>query len=180
MKMNLNLGVSGEALLKHPTACFRLSKAVTRVSDALGFGEFYLNQTKGKFLLPRDLDHVSTSINSSAKGAGMLADLVEDRGLKEEIQRYARRAAKVNSAIRDEIRSAKSESEPSQVPVNELKKTAQELRSMLGDLEAKVEDLCTVAPAPTRPLKVSMAGGAAKKRPIYPRYFVASMGRTRR
>jgi hypothetical protein len=46
MKINLKLGVPTEALLKHPTACFRLSSALTRVQDALAFGQFYVRETK--------------------------------------------------------------------------------------------------------------------------------------
>lgn len=196
--MNLKLGVPTEALLKHPTACFGLSKAMTRVSDSLAFGEFYINNTKTKFLLPRELDHLSASIHTSENSAKLLATLIDDAGLKKEIQSYANTAARFNSTIREKMKSTQKalEKKPAKgnvdtsemIGVDELKKGAERLRKKLAVIESNVEDLCTVQAAPQPPPsslrgfrpRVGMAGSAPKKRPIYPRYFVASMGRSRR
>ncbi len=186
MKMNLRLGVPTEALLKHPTACFRLSKAFTRVSDALSFSEYYLGHTKGD-LRPQDLQHISASIHTSGKSAADLALLVDDPELRKEIQQYSNRAIRINAAIRKGIPTPKNKS-PKGPPLVEMINRAKELREKLKVIDKKVEDLCTVNPPPApykpaataAPARAGMSGVVHRKRPMYPRYFVASMGRSRR
>jgi ribosomal protein L7/L12 len=233
MKLSINLGVPTEALLKHPTVCFRLSRAMTRVSDALVFGEFYLKQTKGPVIAPRDLEHMSASIFSSSKSAEGLALLVDDPDLRKAISAYSVNAQRLNTAIRSNLPSIKTlkakakgqkvKAEPITASFLSIRTAA--LRSKLSEIEKKVEDLCTVrskvemitrhrtktgaglkeakdaieqlkdygplpeasttnvsAPATTSVGRVRMSGSGVtpKKRPMYPRYFVASMGRSRR
>lgn len=201
MKMNLKLGVPTEALLKHPTACFNLSRAMTRVGDALAFGEFYIKETKTKFLLPRELEHVSASIHTSANAAKLLATLIGDGDLKKEIGAYASGADRLNSKIREGLKSTqkalkkttpKAQIDTSKMmEVDQVKKGAERLRKKLATIENSVEDLCKVTPMAgspvadhslrgSQPRRAGMAGGPPRKRPIYPRYFVASMGRSRR
>jgi len=194
MKLNMRLGVPSEALLKHPTACFRLSKAATRVSDALSFGEYYLFNHKGD-LRPKDLQHMSASIHTSARSAEDLAKLVDDAELRKEIEAYTHRAERINASIRKALPSPKfREKKPKAPPLAEMISRAKELREKFKAIDKKVEDLCTVtkpppAPAPTptpvgsstvRSPRVGMSGVVHKKKPLYPRYFVASMGRARR
>lgn len=193
MKLNIKLGVSTEALLKHPTACFGLSKAVTRVSASLSFGEFYLKNTKGNVITPRDLEHVSASIWTSSKSAEDLEKLVDDPELRKAITAYSADARRLNNAIRSSLPSAKAliakakgkQVEPKAVTVPVLKSRTMALRSKLAEIEKKVENLCTVeiklAPLPSLKGRFSTSGTSApRKRPMYPRYFVASMGRSRR
>lgn len=183
MKITTNLGVSTEKALKHPTVCFRLSKMMTRVSDALTFGEFYLRETKGA-LNPQDLHRISASFFSSAKQAKDLALLVDNRELKKAIDAYSKSAVRANNTIRPHLDAKKKTLKaPS---AQSLKLTAQTLRQNLSSIEKKVESLCTVEkpaaltklPSPSAMQgRVTMAGSF--KKPIYPRYFVASMGRSR-
>lgn len=194
MKMNVRLGVSTEALLKHPTACFRLSKAATRVSDALSFGEFYLANSKGGgVLLPRDLHHISAAFHTSGKSAEDLAILVDDPELRKEIQDYSKHAIRINNQVRRGMPNLKSKVEKKglkSITMSEMITKTSDLRKKALEIGKKVEDLCTVtAPAVSEKPKpavsgahgrVSMSGTTNKKRPMYPRYFVASMGRSRR
>jgi hypothetical protein len=194
MKMNLRLGVPTEALLKHPTACFRLSKAATRVSTALSFSEHYFKNLGASPLQRRDLEHISASIYTSGRSAEELAKLVEDQSLKKEIEAYSRAAARFNQQIRSNLPKAKAKAtkEAKPITMTSLVDRAQFLRNKLVQIEKKVEDLCTVNPAANekpRPTpagsstmhgRVSMSGIIHKKKPMYPRYFVASMGRSRR
>lgn len=193
MKLNIKLGVPTEALLKHPTACFRLSKALTRVSDALSFGEFYIKQAKGGVITPKDLEHMSASIWTSGRSAEDLAKLVDDADIQQAVMAYSAEAKRFNNAIRSNLPAVKAKAkakEPKPVTVTTLTKRTTDLRKKLGEIEAKVEGLCTVdKPAvanvtPTLQGRVTMAGAGRsatpKKRPLYPRYFVASMGRSRR
>jgi len=191
MKMNLRLGVPTEALLKHPTACFRLSKAFTRVSDALSFSEYYLKNAKG-FLRPQDLEHISASIHTSGRSAEDLAKLVDDPELRNEIHAYARRATRINTAVRKAIPKPKKtpgEKAAKAPPLADMINRTAELREKLKIIDKKVEDLCTVTPIPpapkaaaptTAPVRAGMSGVIHRKKPMYPRYFVASMGRSRR
>lgn len=197
MKLKINLGVPTEALLKHPTACFNLSKAMTRVSDALSFGAFYLAQSKGDVMTPKELEHMSASIWTSGKSAEDLGKLVDDPDIRKAVEAYRKEAVRLNTAIRSNIPSvkalkAKAKGEKVQVtPVTVtslvIKTTA--LRSKLSVIEKKVESLCTVdkpaapsisAPAMKGRAGMSGSGTTHRKRPMYPRYFVASMGRSRR
>lgn len=198
MKLSINLGVPTKALLKHPTVCFRLSKAMTRVSDALVFGEFYLKQTKGPVIAPRDLEHMSASIFSSSKSAEGLALLVDDPDLRKAISAYSAHAQRLNTAIRSNLPSIKTlkakakgqkvKAEPITASFLSIRTAA--LRSKLSEIEKKVESLCTVekpaaasnvtATAMKDRAGMSGSGTSPKKRPMYPRYFVASMGRSRR
>lgn len=200
MKMNLRLGVPTEALLKHPTACFRLSKAATRVSASLSFSEHYFKNLNASPLQPRDLEHISASIYTSSRSADELAKLVEDQDLKKEIEAYSKDAARLNKQIRSNLPKEKSKAkaqnrEVKPVTLTSLENRALSLRKKLTEIEKKVEDLCTVnsapAPAGDKPRysppgassmqgRVSMSGIVHKKKPMYPRYFVASMGRSRR
>jgi hypothetical protein len=196
MKLNLNLGVSTEALLKHPTTCFRLSKAATRISDALSFSEFYVQQaeaSKAPFFSKRDIEHISAGFWQSSKSANDLAVLVDDQELRKDIQVYAKAAARINSTIREVLKTAKkadkSKSKPVTLHVSQVVNKAKDLRKKAEEIGKKVENLCTVD-APTVPApsisgrgRVMMAGSGGiihKKKPMYPRYFVASMGRSRR
>lgn len=192
MKIVTNLGVAKESQLKHPTACFRLSQWVTRVSDALAFGEFYSKNVKG-VLKAQDLEHVSASMYTSGNSAKMLATLVGDGELKNAVEAYSKAALSFNSSLRNRIPNvaAKAKAKPLKpISANLLKKKTQDLRSELAAIEKKVESLCTVnqparaVKSPSRPVaskamhgRVTMAGPI--KKPIYPRYFVASMGRSR-
>jgi hypothetical protein len=201
MKLNINLGVPTEALLKHPTACFNLSKAATRVSAALSFGEFYLKQTKGDVVVPRDLEHMSAALYSSSRSADELAFmLADDPELKKAVQAYSKSALRFNTQLRRNLPSvtaikakvvAKAKGEKldvKPVTVAQMDTRTTDLRKQLAEIEKKVENLCTVdKPAAkivtptTMKGRAGMAGGnGAKKRPLYPRYFVASMGRSRR
>jgi len=191
MKLNIKLGVPTEALLKHPTACFNLSKAATRVSAALSFGEFYLKQSKG-VVTPRELEHMSASIWSSSKSAEDLAKFIDDPELRKAVDDYAVAGRRFNNEIRKNLPSVlkssiKKDKTPSKpLTVAQMTTRTVALRSKLADIEKKVESLCTVdKPAPTPVMKgrVGMGGGTTstpRKRPMYPRYFVASMGRSRR
>lgn len=195
MKMNLRLGVSREALLKHPTACFRLSKAATRVSDALSFSMFYLVNSNGRgVLLPRDLHHISAGIHTTSKSADDLALLVDDPMLRKEIQDYSKQATRINNQIRRGIPDFKNKVEKKKakaITLSEMLTKTKDLGKKAREIELKVEDLCTVtAPAVIEKPKTlvsgamhgraGMSGVVHKKRPMYPRYFVASMGRSRR
>lgn len=188
MKLNIKLGVPTEALLKHPTACFNLSKAATRVSAALSFGEFYLKQSKG-VVTPRELAHMSASIWSSSKSAEDLAKFIDDPELRKAVDDYAVAGLRFNNEIRknlpsvlkSSIKKDKTSSKP--LTVQQMTARTAALRSKLADIEKKVESLCTVdKPAPALKGRVGMSGSGAtpKKRPMYPRYFVASMGRSAR
>lgn len=187
MKLNIKLGVPTEALLKHPTTCFNLSKATTRVSAALSFGEFYLKQSKG-VVTPRELEHMSASIWSSSKSAEDLAKFIDDPELRKAVDDYAVAGRRFNNEIRKNLPSVQKTSitkEKKAKPLTVAQMTARTvaLRSKLADIEKKVESLCTVdKPAPALKGRVGMSGSGAtpKKRPMYPRYFVASMGRSRR
>lgn len=187
MKMNLKLGVPTEAMLKHPTACFRLSNAVTRVQDALAFGLFYVRETKTPSFLPRDLEHISASVHSTGGAARMLAMLIDDKDLRDEVSAYNSTADRFNKRIREGLKKD-AKAMPSKASIE---KGLKNLSEKLSEIYEKVEDLCTVKPLPAPPPvanpalkgprpRIGMAGGAPKKRPIYPRYFVASMGRSRR
>jgi hypothetical protein len=194
MKMNVRLGVPTEAMLKHPTACFRLSKAAAHISNSLSFGEFYLVNTKGGALAPRDLEHLSASIYTTSKSANDLALLVDDPELRKDIQAYSRQAAKINKLVRATLPEKKGGPvKAGKAPtLKEMLDKTKVLREKLKEIDKKVEDLCVVKPgsvsAPTAAPKapewiqsrIGMAGNTHKKRPMYPRYFVASMGRSRR
>lgn len=197
MKLNLKLGVPTEALLKHPTTCFRLSKAATRISDALSFSEFYVTQAEAAhapFLSKRDVEHISAGIWQSSKSANDLAVLVDDQELRKDIQTYAKAAARINTTIRGVLKTAKKDdkSKPVTLHVSQVINKAKDLRKRVIDIEKKVENLCTVdAPTVTTPAPISISGRGRvmmagsggiihKKKPMYPRYFVASMGRSRR
>lgn len=201
MKLNLKLGVPTADLLKSPTACFRLSKAATRISDALSFSEFYVQQAEAShtpFFTKRDIEHISAGFWQSSKSANDLAVLVDDQGLRKDIQIYAKAAARINSMIRGVLQTAKkNEKEKSKKPVtlhvSQVVNKAKDLRKKALEIEKKVENLCTIdAPTPPPPVpapsisgrgRVMMAGSGGivhKKKPMYPRYFVASMGRSRR
>lgn len=211
MKMKVNLGVSAEAMLKHPTTCFRLSQHLTRVSDALTFGKFYVNNTKTSAFLPRDLDHISASVHGSGGMARLLGMMVEDPELKKEIESYRAAAERFNSRIRESMKAAQKDIKAG-LSKAEVEKGLDRLGNKLSSIEEKVEDLCTVnskvdmkkakdaveqvknnaseASTPRPPVDYAIKGrwprsgmagsGTPKKRPIYPRYFVASMGRSRR
>jgi hypothetical protein len=200
MKLNLKLGVPTEALLKSPTTCFRLSKAATRISAALSFSEFYVNQAQASnspFFTKRDIEHISAGFWQSSKSADDLAVLVDDQELRKDIQVYSKAAARLNSKIRGVLKTAKndkSKPKPVTLHVSQVINSAKDLRKKALEIEKKVENLCTVdaptAPAPVpAPTSISgrgrvmMAGSGGiihKKKPMYPRYFVASMGRSRR
>src|SRR4029079_9621498 len=202
MKLNLKLGVTKADLLKSPTACFRLSKAATRISDALSFSEFYVQQaeaSKTPFFTKRDIEHISAGFWQSSKSANDLAVLVDDQGLRKDIQIYAKAAARINSMIREVLKTGKkNEKEKSKKPitlhVSQVVNKAKDLRKKALEIEKKIENLCTLdAPPPPPPPvpapsisgrgRVMMAGSGGivhKKKPMYPRYFVASMGRSRR
>lgn len=198
MKLNLKLGVPTAEMLKSPTACFRLSKAATRISDALSFSEFYVQQaeaSKTPFFTKRDIEHISAGFWQSSKSANDLAVLVDDQGLRKDIQVYAKAASRVNSMIREVLKTAKknekSKAKPVTLHVSQVVNKAKELRKKALEIEKKVENLCTIDAPPAAPppvpsmsaRRVMMAGSGGivhKKKPMYPRYFVASMGRSRR
>ena len=192
MKLNIKLGVPTEALLKHPTACFNLSKAATRVSAALSFGEFYLKQSKG-VVTPRELEHMSASIWSSSKSAEDLAKFIDDPELRKAVDDYAVAGRRFNNELRknlpsiQKLKTSITKDKTASKPLTVAQMTARTaaLRSKLADIEKKVESLCTVdklAPAPVMKGRVGMGGSGItpRKRPMYPRYFVAAMGRSRR
>lgn len=198
MKLNLKLGVPTEALLKHPTTCFRLSKAATRISDALSFSEFYVQQAeaaKMPFFTKRDIEHISAGFWQSSKSANDLSMLVDDQELRKDIQVYSKAAARVNNMIREVLKTAKKgeKSKPVNMHVSQVINKAKDLRKKAHEIEKKVENLCIVdaapmsVPTPSPSIsgrgRVMMAGSGGiihKKKPMYPRYFVASMGRSRR
>lgn len=177
MKIRTTLGALKASDFKHPTVCFRLSKAMSRVSEALTFGESYLKGSKGA-LSPKDLHVISTSFFSSGKQAKELALLVDGKDLKQAVEAYSKSAVRANNSVR----ALKAPS------VKDMKGRMGTLRKNLSSIEKKVESLCTIekpssmsgrpSPAPVSPVRVTMAGSF--KKPIYPRYFVASMGRSRR
>lgn len=196
MKLNIRLGVPTADLLKSPTTCFRLSKAMSRVSDALAFGEHYIKESKRDFPLQnRDLQHMSASIWTSSRSAEDLANLIEDPSLRGMVTGYAAAARRFNTAIRaalpeakTKVKAVKKDVVKKAKPMTEAeiaKKTA-DLRSKVNEIQTKVESLCTIdAPAPAPAMKGRYGMGSSgtstpKKRPMYPRYFVASMGRSRR
>lgn len=180
MKVVTKLGVATEAELRHPTTCFLLSKAVTRLSNALAFGEYYLNQSRGK-LKARDFEHMSTSIFSSKTGAENLSVLVEDKILKEDLKRYIREAKRVNEDLKKAM-----DGKVLTINLSNIKESTKKLRSRIAKIEKKVENLCTVEKpiTPLAPVSIKTLqgrlGSPIRKRPIYPRYFVASMGRSLR
>lgn len=190
MKMNVKLGVPTEAMLKHPTVCFRLSNALTRVQDALAFGLFYIRETKTPSFLPRDLEHISASVHSTGGAARVLALMIDDKALRDEISAYNSTADRFNKKIREGLKAAQKD--PKAAPSKTMvEKGLNSLTKKLSEIYKKVEDLCTVNPVAAPPPvtenalkavrpRVGMAGSAPRKRPIYPRYFVASMGKTRR
>lgn len=203
MKLNINLGVPTADLLKSPTACFRLSKALTRVSDALSFGEHYLKAAKqGVPLEKRDFEHISASIHTSGRSAEDLANLIDDPGLRLMVAQYSAEAKRFNAAIRKAL-PAKTKAQKvlkevfTKGPVKpltsaQIAKKTENLRAKIVEIDKQVESLCTIdkptpptapAPAPAMKGRYGMGAGAPhapKKRPMYPRYFVASMGRSRR
>lgn len=202
MKMNIRLGVPTADLLKSPTTCFRLSKAMSRVSDALAFGEHYITESKGIPIQSRDIQHMSASIWTSSRSAEDLANLIDDAELRLMVAQYAVDARRFNTvlrkalpAVKSKIKGAKPVKKPEK-PMTEAqiaKKTA-DLRAKVNQIANKVESLCTIdKPAAPEKAKyvppgsslqgragMSGSGSAPKKRPMYPRYFVASMGRSRR
>lgn len=201
MKLNLKLGVPTAELLKSPTACFRLSKAATRISDALSFSEFYVQQAeaaKTPFFTKRDIEHISAGFWQSSKSANDLAMLVEDQELRKDVQVYAKAASRVNTMIREVLKTAKKNEKSKEKPkpvtlhVSQVVNKAKDLRKKALEIEKKVENLCTIDAPPAAPPpvpsisgrgRVMMAGSGGiihKKKPMYPRYFVASMGRSRR
>ena len=173
MKITTKLGVATEAELRHPTSCFNLSKALTRISDALAFGEFYLREAKS--LNPRDYEHMSASVYTSGRAADDLASLVDTETLRTRIKRYAAQAARFNADLRQVIKGKKKLLETSQV-----KAKTEKLRKEISEIEKEVESLCKIDKPAASIAPTAMKGGlgnAVRKRPIYPRYVVASMGR---
>lgn len=172
MKITTKLGVATEAELRHPTSCFRLSKAVTRLSDALSFGEFYLREVKT--LAPRDFEHMSASIYTSGRAADDLAALVDTETLRTRIKRYAAEAARFNAALREVIKKKKS------LETSKIKSKTEKLRKEIAEIEKEVESLCKVEKPVanvTPPALKGRLGSPIRKTRIYPRYLVASMGR---
>lgn len=202
MKLNMKLGVPTEALLRHPTACFRLSKAATRVSNALAFTEFYVNNRESGYkLLPRDLEHMAVSMSTTSKSADDLAVLVDDPTLRKQILAYSKDAMKIKNLLQRNLPKAKEKAKAQNKPeakavnVQSLIKKTIDLREKFKLIEGQVESLCTVdgPKVESKPVysppgsstmqgRVRMAGTNIihRKRPMYPRYFVASMGRSRR
>lgn len=188
MKIKANLGVLREKDLKHPTTCFRLSKSLTQISDALAFGEFYTVPSKAAFN-EKDLKHISAGIYTSGNAATQLAHLVEDQQIKKDIEAYSRSAHRFNETVlRPILKGKKGKS----ITPEALKKTTHRLRMDLAEIEKKVENLCTVekkAPIITKKVSVgsrvnptfprATMGSISVRKPIYPRYSVASMGRSR-
>src|SRR4029077_2508501 len=151
MKLNLKLGVPTADLLKSPTACFRLSKAATRISDALSFSEFYVQQAEAShspFFSKRDIEHISAGFWQSSKSANDLAVLVDDQGLRKDIQIYAKAAARINTMIRGVLKTAKKDEKTKQKPVtlhvSQVVNKAKDLRKKALEIEKKVENLCTI------------------------------------
>jgi hypothetical protein len=117
----------------------------------------------------------------------MLAMLIDDKDLRDEVSAYNLAADRFNKRIREGLKgAAKDVKAPSKATIE---KGINNLSKKLTAINEKVEDLCTVRPTnaittPPPALKgfrrAGMAGSSPKKRPIYPRYFVASMGRSRR
>lgn len=188
MKITANLGVLREKDLKHPTTCFRLSKSLTQISDALAFGEFYTVPAKTA-LNEKDLKHVSAGIYTSANAATQLAHLIDDKAIKKDIEAYSRSAHRFNETVLRPIIKGKR-SKP--ITPQDLKKTTIRLRVDLANIEKKVENLCTVEkkapPIITKKVSVGSRVGSSfsratmginTKKPIYPRYYVASMGRSK-
>lgn len=213
MKLNIKLGVPTADLLKSPPACFRLSKAMTRVSDALSFALHYVKASGRLPLENRDFEHISAAISTSGRSAEDLALLLDDAALRGMVTSYVNSARRFNATLRQTLpvpnkaktksviskSKGKSDQRPEKpskpMTVSEVAKKTEDLRSKLVEIDKKVESLCTIdSPAPTPP-PITVApptppsmrgrfgmggGGTPKKRPLYPRYFVASMGRSRR
>lgn len=188
MKIQANLGVLQAKDLKHPTTCFRLSKSLTQISDGLAFGEFYSVPAKTAFN-EKDLKHISAGIYTSANAATQLAHLVDDPEIKKTVEAYSRAAHRFNQSVLWPMIKGKK---PKSFTPASLKKTTSRLRSDLAGIEKKVENLCTVEKPALGSKKMLMKSRAfvgapratmgsisSNRKPIYPRYSVASMGRSK-
>lgn len=173
MKITTKLGVATEAELRHPTSCFTLSKALTRLSDALAFGEFYLREAKG--LNPRDFEHMSAAVYTSGRAADDLASLVDKEALRTRIKRYSAEAQRFNQDLRAQIKGKKTKKP---LDLEKVKSKTEKLRKDVAEIEKEVESLCKVDKPNVAPQAMKGGlGSPVRKRPIYPRYVVASMGR---
>jgi hypothetical protein len=137
---------------------------------------------------------MSASIWSSSKSAEDLAKFIDDPDLRKAVDDYAVAGRRFNNELRKNLPSiqklkksiTKDKTASKPLTVAQMTTRTVALRSKLADIEKKVESLCTVdkpAQAPVMKGRVGMGGGTTstpKKRPMYPRYFVASMGRSSR
>lgn len=184
MRIHANLGVLKAKDLKSPTTCFRLSKSLTHISDALAFGEFYAHHLKA--FNTQDIGHISAGVYTSANAATQLASLLDNGDLKNAVESYSRSAHRFNeNVLRPQIKNKAKQS----LTPEKLKKTTMRLREDFRNIEKKVENLCTIEKkgpkkaviVTKQSMGVSRAtlGVTTPKKPIYPRYFVASMGRSK-